>query len=54
MINSLHMLADVTGFCCIALLLKMPFTFTNKEYDYIYFVYTFPSGSRGASLTEYQ
>lgn len=54
MINSLHMLADVAGFGCTALLLKMPFTFTNKVYDYIYFVYTFSSGSCRASLTEYQ
>jgi len=54
MINSLHVLADVAGFCCSALLLKMPFTFTYKEYEYIYFVYTLSSGSRRAALTEYQ
>lgn len=52
--NSLHMLAGVAGFCCTALLLKMPFTFTNKEYDYIYFIYTLSSGSCRAAVTEYQ
>jgi hypothetical protein len=53
-ITSLHVSAGVAGFCCTALLLKMPFTFTNKEYDYIYFVYTLSIGSCRASITEYQ
>jgi hypothetical protein len=48
------MLAGVAGFCCTALMLKMPFTFTYEEYDYIYFVYTLCSGSCRAAPTEYQ